>query len=132
MRTHQDHASARELALTGVTAGRLRSLVIDRCFVDDTGTRSVIDCARCRRRRCARRTQKPPAPSTQNDRNAPTLKLVLLFVLPLCASAFTSVTSASSVRFLVNESYTPPVTLRFLDTRVGSSAALARSSLLSP
>jgi ATP-dependent helicase/nuclease subunit A len=32
-----------ELALTGVTAGRLRSVVIDRCFVDDTGTRWVID-----------------------------------------------------------------------------------------
>jgi ATP-dependent helicase/nuclease subunit A len=32
-----------ELALTGVSAGRLRSVVIDRCFVDDTGTRWVID-----------------------------------------------------------------------------------------
>jgi ATP-dependent helicase/nuclease subunit A len=32
-----------ELALTGVTAGRLRSVVIDRCFVDDSGTRWVID-----------------------------------------------------------------------------------------
>ena len=26
-----------------MTAGRLRSVVIDRCFVDDTGTRWVID-----------------------------------------------------------------------------------------
>ncbi|TLY68282.1 MAG: hypothetical protein E6K47_09650, partial [Gammaproteobacteria bacterium] len=32
-----------ELALTGVTAGRLRSVVIDRCFVDEAGTRWVID-----------------------------------------------------------------------------------------
>src|SRR4029077_291628 len=86
--------------------------------------------ARCRRRR--RASTHPPAPAPQNDRNAPTLKLVLLFELPLCASAFTSVISASSVRFLVSESYTPPVTLRFFDNRVGESAALARSSLLSP
>src|SRR5438067_2173726 len=32
-----------ELALTGLTAGRLRSVVIDRCFVDEAGTRWVID-----------------------------------------------------------------------------------------
>ena len=32
-----------ELALTGVAAGRLRSVVIDRCFVDEAGTRWVID-----------------------------------------------------------------------------------------
>src|SRR5256885_3834850 len=64
-------------------------------------TRPAAPSARCRRRRLA---VQPPAPSAQNDRNAPTLKLVLLFELPLCASAFTSVTSASSVRFLVSES----------------------------
>ena len=32
-----------ELALTGLTGGRLRSVVIDRCFVDESGTRWVID-----------------------------------------------------------------------------------------
>src|SRR5438034_292449 len=32
-----------ELALTGLIAGRLRSVVIDRCFVDEAGTRWVID-----------------------------------------------------------------------------------------
>src|SRR6266853_3606220 len=32
-----------ELALTGVAAGRLRSVVIDRCFVDEAGTRWVSD-----------------------------------------------------------------------------------------
>src|SRR6266513_1165922 len=32
-----------ELALTGLTAGRLRSVVIDCCFVDEAGTRWVID-----------------------------------------------------------------------------------------
>ncbi|HEY0766716.1 MAG TPA: UvrD-helicase domain-containing protein [Steroidobacteraceae bacterium] len=32
-----------ELALTGLAAGRLRSVVIDRSFVDHTGTRWVID-----------------------------------------------------------------------------------------
>ncbi|TLY92114.1 MAG: hypothetical protein E6K44_05695 [Gammaproteobacteria bacterium] len=38
------HAEAHsELALTGLTAGRLRSVVIDRCFVDEAGTRWVID-----------------------------------------------------------------------------------------
>ena len=32
-----------ELPLTGLSEGRLRSVVIDRCFVDDDGTRWVID-----------------------------------------------------------------------------------------
>ena len=32
-----------ELSLTGIADGRLRSVVIDRCFVDDSGTRWVID-----------------------------------------------------------------------------------------
>ncbi len=32
-----------ELALTGLAAGRLRSVVIDRCFVDESGSRWVID-----------------------------------------------------------------------------------------
>jgi ATP-dependent helicase/nuclease subunit A len=32
-----------ELPLTGLSAGRLRSVVIDRCFVDESGTRWVID-----------------------------------------------------------------------------------------
>ncbi len=32
-----------ELPLTGLSEGRLRSVVIDRCFVDETGTRWVID-----------------------------------------------------------------------------------------
>jgi ATP-dependent exoDNAse (exonuclease V) beta subunit len=35
--------AASELALTGVSEGRLRSVVIDRCFVDEAGTRWVID-----------------------------------------------------------------------------------------
>jgi ATP-dependent helicase/nuclease subunit A len=35
--------AANELALTGVAAGRLQSVVIDRCFVDESGTRWVID-----------------------------------------------------------------------------------------
>jgi ATP-dependent exoDNAse (exonuclease V) beta subunit len=38
------HREARaELALTGVSAGRLRNIVIDRSFVDTSGTRWVID-----------------------------------------------------------------------------------------
>jgi ATP-dependent exoDNAse (exonuclease V) beta subunit len=32
-----------ELALTGLSGGRLRSVVLDRCFVDEEGTRWVID-----------------------------------------------------------------------------------------
>jgi ATP-dependent exoDNAse (exonuclease V) beta subunit len=39
--SHRDASS--ELALTGLAAGRLRSVVIDRCFVDADGTRWVID-----------------------------------------------------------------------------------------
>jgi ATP-dependent helicase/nuclease subunit A len=35
--------AASELALTGISEGRLRSVVIDRCFVDEAGTRWVID-----------------------------------------------------------------------------------------
>jgi ATP-dependent helicase/nuclease subunit A len=35
--------AASELALTGLVAGRLRSVVIDRSFVDEAGTRWVID-----------------------------------------------------------------------------------------
>jgi ATP-dependent helicase/nuclease subunit A len=35
--------AASELALTGLVAGRLRSVVIDRSFVDEDGTRWVID-----------------------------------------------------------------------------------------
>jgi ATP-dependent helicase/nuclease subunit A len=35
--------AANELALTGLAAGRLQSVVIDRCFVDESGTRWVID-----------------------------------------------------------------------------------------
>ena len=35
--------AANELALTGIAAGRLQSVVIDRCFVDESGTRWVID-----------------------------------------------------------------------------------------
>jgi ATP-dependent exoDNAse (exonuclease V) beta subunit len=31
------------LPLTGLSEGRLRSVVIDRCFVDELGTRWVID-----------------------------------------------------------------------------------------
>jgi ATP-dependent helicase/nuclease subunit A len=38
---HREAAS--ELALTGLIAGRLRSVVIDRSFVDESGTRWVID-----------------------------------------------------------------------------------------
>ena len=38
---HRDGRS--ELALTGLSEGRLRSVVIDRCFVDENGTRWVID-----------------------------------------------------------------------------------------
>lgn len=38
---HRDAHS--ELPLTGLSEGRLRSVVIDRCFVDDSGTRWVID-----------------------------------------------------------------------------------------
>jgi ATP-dependent helicase/nuclease subunit A len=38
---HRDAYS--ELALTGLSEGRLRSVVIDRCFVDEHGTRWVID-----------------------------------------------------------------------------------------
>ena len=38
---HREAAS--ELAVTGLAGGRLRSVVIDRCFVDETGTRWVID-----------------------------------------------------------------------------------------
>jgi ATP-dependent exoDNAse (exonuclease V) beta subunit len=38
------HRQARsELPLTGLSEGRLRSVVIDRCFVDEHGTRWVID-----------------------------------------------------------------------------------------
>jgi ATP-dependent helicase/nuclease subunit A len=40
-RAHREAAS--ELALTGLVAGRLRSVVIDRSFVDERGTRWVID-----------------------------------------------------------------------------------------
>jgi ATP-dependent exoDNAse (exonuclease V) beta subunit len=36
-------AAASELALTGIAGGRLRSVVIDRSFVDEAGTRWVID-----------------------------------------------------------------------------------------
>ena len=39
--THRDARS--ELALTGIAAGSLRSVVIDRSFVDEEGTRWVID-----------------------------------------------------------------------------------------
>ncbi len=39
--SHRDASC--ELALTGLAAGRLRSVVIDRCFVDADGTRWVID-----------------------------------------------------------------------------------------
>jgi ATP-dependent helicase/nuclease subunit A len=35
--------SASELALTGIAAGRLQSVVIDRSFIDADGTRWVID-----------------------------------------------------------------------------------------
>jgi ATP-dependent helicase/nuclease subunit A len=35
--------AASELALTGIAGGRLRSVVIDRCFVDEQGVRWVID-----------------------------------------------------------------------------------------
>ncbi|TLY56926.1 MAG: hypothetical protein E6K51_08065 [Gammaproteobacteria bacterium] len=38
---HREASS--ELALTGLAAGRLRSVVIDRCFVDESGTRWVVD-----------------------------------------------------------------------------------------
>jgi ATP-dependent exoDNAse (exonuclease V) beta subunit len=38
---HRDAHS--ELPLTGLSEGRLRSVVIDRCFVDESGTRWVID-----------------------------------------------------------------------------------------
>jgi len=39
-----EHREARsELALTGIAAGRLTSVVIDRSFVDRNGTRWVID-----------------------------------------------------------------------------------------
>jgi ATP-dependent exoDNAse (exonuclease V) beta subunit len=38
------HREARsELPLTGMSEGRLRSVVIDRCFIDEAGTRWVID-----------------------------------------------------------------------------------------
>jgi ATP-dependent helicase/nuclease subunit A len=39
--THRGAAS--ELALTGIAHGRLRSVVIDRSFIDESGTRWVID-----------------------------------------------------------------------------------------
>jgi ATP-dependent exoDNAse (exonuclease V) beta subunit len=39
--THREAAS--ELALTGIAHGRLRSVVIDRSFIDESGTRWVID-----------------------------------------------------------------------------------------
>jgi ATP-dependent exoDNAse (exonuclease V) beta subunit len=38
---HREAAS--ELALTGLAGGKLRSVIIDRCFVDAEGTRWVID-----------------------------------------------------------------------------------------
>jgi ATP-dependent exoDNAse (exonuclease V) beta subunit len=39
----QHHEAASELALTGLAEGRLRAVVIDRSFVDESGTRWVID-----------------------------------------------------------------------------------------
>ena len=38
-----DHESHAELALSGVSGGRLRSIIIDRSFIDEHGTRWVID-----------------------------------------------------------------------------------------
>src|SRR6202035_100381 len=35
--------AASELALTGIAAGRLQSIIIDRTFVDEDGVRWVID-----------------------------------------------------------------------------------------
>jgi ATP-dependent helicase/nuclease subunit A len=37
------HEAHSELPLTGVSGGRLRSIVIDRSFVDAAGTRWVVD-----------------------------------------------------------------------------------------
>jgi ATP-dependent exoDNAse (exonuclease V) beta subunit len=46
--SHRDAAS--ELKLTGLTAGRLISVSIDRSFVDEAGTRWVVDFKTSRHR----------------------------------------------------------------------------------